>query len=112
MSEGMRVKYNLLVALSHNAGVLILDEPTSGLDPFSRDELLGLFAELKSHGVAVFFSTHIISDIEKCADDIVYISRGEIVAALPKAEFVSRFSKDGETIEETILRMERSGNNA
>ena len=112
MSEGMRVKYNLLVALSHNARVLILDEPTSGLDPFSRDELLGLFAELKSHGVAVFFSTHIISDIEKCADDIVYISRGEIVAALPKAEFVSRFSKDGETIEETILRMERSGNNA
>ena len=112
MSEGMRVKYNLLVALSHNARVLILDEPTSGLDPFSRDELLGLFAELKSHGVAVFFSTHIISDIEKCADDIVYISRGEIVAALPKAEFVSRFSKDSETIEETILRMERSGNNA
>lgn len=112
MSEGMRVKYNLLVALSHNARVLILDEPTSGLDPFSRDELLGLFAELKSHGVAVFFSTHIISDIEKCADDIVYISRGEIVAVLPKAEFVSRFSKDGETIEETILRMERSGNNA
>ena len=112
MSEGMRVKYNLLVALSHNARVLILDEPTSGLDPFSRDELLGLFAELKSHGVAVFFSTHIISDIEKCADDIVYISKGEIVAALPKAEFVSRFSKDGETIEETILRMERSGNNA
>ena len=86
--------------------------PTSGLDPFSRDELLGLFAELKSHGVAVFFSTHIISDIEKCADDIVYISKGEIVAALPKEEFISRFSKDGETIEETILRMERGGNNA
>ena len=98
--------------LAMDTKVLILDEPTSGLDPFSRDELLGLFAELKSHGVAVFFSTHIISDIEKCADDIVYISRGEIVAALPKAEFVSLFSKDGETIEETILRMERGGNNA
>ena len=71
LSEGMKVKCNLLLALSHNAKVLILDEPTSGLDPFSRDELLELFTELKGHGVAVFFSTHIISDIEKCADDLV-----------------------------------------
>ncbi len=112
MSEGMKVKCNLLIALSHNARLLILDEPTSGLDPFSRDELLGLFNELKNNGVAVFFSTHIISDLEKCADDIVYISNGEIVASLPKEEFISRFSQDGETIEETILRMERGAENA
>ncbi len=112
MSEGMKVKCNLLIALSHNAKLLILDEPTSGLDPFSRDELLGLFTELKNNGVAVFFSTHIISDLEKCADDIIYISNGEIIASLPKEEFVSRFSQDGETIEDTILRMERGAKNA
>ena len=76
MSEGMKVKCNLLLAMSHHAEVLILDEPTSGLDPFSRDELLELFMELKKSGVAIFFSTHITSDIEKCADDIVYISHG------------------------------------
>lgn len=112
LSEGMKVKCNLLLALSHNAKVLILDEPTSGLDPFSRDELLELFTELKGHGVAVFFSTHIISDIEKCADDIVYISKGEIAAALPKDDFTGRFSQNGESIENTILRMERGALNA
>jgi len=112
LSEGMKVKCNLLIALSHKAKVLILDEPTSGLDPFSRDELLCLFEQLKAEGVAVFFSTHIISDLEKCADNIVYISKGQIVASLAKTEFVRRYSEDGETLEETILRMERGDMNA
>lgn len=112
LSEGMKVKYNLLVALSHRARVLILDEPTSGLDPFSRDELLGLFEELKKEGVAIFYSTHIVSDLEKCADNIVYISKGKIAASLPKAEFVRRYAGEGETLEETVLRLERGDNNA
>ena len=112
LSEGMKVKFNLLIALSHRAEVLILDEPTSGLDPFSRDELLAVFHELKKDGVAVFFSTHIISDIEKCADDIVYISKGQVVASLPKEEFIAQYSTDGETLEDTILRMERGADNA
>lgn len=107
LSEGMKVKFNLLIALSHRAEVLILDEPTSGLDPFSRNELLEVFTALKQDGVAVFFSTHIISDIEKCADDIVYISRGRIVAAVPKADFIARYSAPGETLEDTMLRMEK-----
>jgi len=107
LSEGMKVKYNLLIALSHKARVLILDEPTGGLDPFSRDELLGIFEALKDDGVAVFFSTHIISDIEKCADDIVYISHGQIVEACPKEAFVARHSRAGESLEDTFLRMER-----
>ena len=55
LSEGMKVKFNLLLALSHKAEVLILDEPTSGLDPFSRDELLELFMTLKEYGLPSFF---------------------------------------------------------
>ena len=106
LSEGMKVKLNLLLALSHRSEVLILDEPTSGLDPFSRNELLGIFSELRNEGVAVFFSTHIISDIEKCADDIVYISEGRIIAAMPKADFIGQFSEAGESLEDTMLRME------
>ena len=109
LSEGMKVKVNLLLALSHRAEVLILDEPTSGLDPFSRDELLDLFLQLKKSGVAIFFSTHITSDIEKCADDIVYISGGRIAAALPGDEFSAKLSQPGETLEDTFLRLERSG---
>ena len=112
LSEGMKVKCNLLLALSHNAEVLILDEPTSGLDPFSRDELLCLFAELKKSGIAIFFSTHIISDIEKCADDIIYISGGTIMAAMPKADFTQQFSMTDETLEQTFLRLERGVGNA
>ncbi|MCQ2531033.1 MAG: ABC transporter ATP-binding protein [Lachnospiraceae bacterium] len=106
LSEGMKVKFNLLLALSHKCDVLILDEPTSGLDPFSRNELLDIFTELKNDGVAVFFSTHIISDIEKCADDIVYISKGKIVAATSKEDFILKYSEPGESLEETMLRME------
>ena len=112
LSEGMKVKFNLLLALSHRAEVLILDEPTSGLDPFSRSELLDVFTSLKNDGVAVFFSTHIISDIEKCADDIVYISKGSIVAALPKADFIAQYAQAGESLEATMLRLERGDCNA
>lgn len=107
LSEGMKVKFNLLLALSHRAELLILDEPTSGLDPFSRDELLELFIELKKRGVAILFSTHITSDLEKCADDVVYIQKGRIVAACPKIDFRQHFGEGNETLEETILRLER-----
>ena len=79
LSEGMKVKLNLVIALSHGAELLILDEPTSGLDPVSREELLEIFKYLKSKGVSILFSTHIISDLEKCADEITYIREGKIV---------------------------------
>lgn len=79
---------------------------------FQETSCSDLFAELKINGVVIFFSTHIISDIEKCADDIVYISKGQIVASLPKTDFISRFSTDGESLEETILRLERGALNA
>lgn len=107
LSEGMKVKCNLLLALSHKAEILILDEPTSGLDPFSRDELLELFMQLKNRGVAILFSTHITSDIEKCADDIVYIQNGKLIAACDKSAFIEQFGEDGETLEQTMLRLER-----
>lgn len=107
LSEGMKVKFNLLLALSHKAEILVLDEPTSGLDPFSRDELLDIFTELRDQGVSVFFSTHIVSDLEKCADDIVFISSGSIQAAKTKKAFCEAYSRQGENLEQTILRMEK-----
>lgn len=107
LSEGMKVKFNLLLALSHKAKMLILDEPTSGLDPFSRDELLDNLKGLKDEGVAVFFSTHIVSDLEKCADDIVYISKGMIKASESLTDFYNKYSHPGENLEQTILRLEK-----
>lgn len=107
MSEGMKVKCNLLIALSHKAEVLILDEPTSGLDPFSRNELLDVFLHLKQQGISVLFSTHIISDLESCADDILYIRNGEIKANSSLAAFREHFVPENENLEQALLRLER-----
>lgn len=79
LSEGMKVKYSISLALSHRAELLILDEPTSGLDPVSREELLDVFTQLRDKGVAILFSTHITSDLEKCADQITYIKNGRLL---------------------------------
>ena len=111
LSDGMKVKFNLLLALSHHAKVLILDEPTTGLDPFSRDEILDIFIELKKRGTAILFSTHITSDLEKCADDIVYIRRGKIVSYSSKQDFIKKYkTNDNESLEDIILRLEREKN--
>lgn len=91
LSAGMKVKYALALALSHRAELLILDEPTSGLDPVSRDELLDIFMQLSSEGKSILFSTHITSDLDKCADDIVYIQRGRILAEETLDDFVAAY---------------------
>ena len=84
----MRVKLNLTLALSHRAELLILDEPTSGLDPVSRDELLEIFRAIIEDGEhSVLFSTHIISDLEKCADYITYIKDGKILCSTDADSF-------------------------
>jgi len=80
LSNGMKIKFALALALSHNAELLILDEPTSGLDPVSREELVEIFLNLKDEGKTVFFSTHITSDLEKCADRILFLQQGKLKA--------------------------------
>ena len=92
LSEGMKVKYQLAVAMSHGAQLLILDEPTSGLDPVSRDELLELFMTLAERdGVSILFSTHITSDLDACADAVTYIRGGKIVESCGKAAFTEKW---------------------
>lgn len=86
LSAGMKVKYALTLALSHNAELLILDEPTSGLDPVSRDDLLDVLMGLCDEGKTILFSTHITSDLDKCADNIIYIKNGRIIADAPMRE--------------------------
>ena len=91
LSEGMKVKYALTLALSHGAELLILDEPTSGLDPVSRDELLEIFLQLQDRGVTILFSTHITSDLTRCADNLIYIQNGRILAEQRLSDFVSGY---------------------
>lgn len=109
LSEGMRVKLSLTLALSHRAELLILDEPTSGLDPVSREELLDAFTFLRDKGVAILFSTHITSDLEKCADHISYISKGKLLASEGMQDFLKRCAAEGAgtTLDEIMVHYEK-----
>lgn len=109
LSEGMRVKFSLTLALSHRAELLILDEPTSGLDPVSRAELLEAFLFLKEKGVSILFSTHITTDLEKCADDITYIAKGKLIASQPLDAFLRVCAADGRgnSLEQIMVHYEK-----
>ena len=110
LSEGMKVKFYLTLALSHNAKLLILDEPTSGLDPVSRDEMNEIFRKLAEKGVAILFSTHITSDLEKCADTITYIKNGELLLSAKKEDFIRYYTKEMDgapTLEDIMVHIER-----
>lgn len=108
LSSGMRVKYLIALALSHNAKLLIMDEPTSGLDPVSRDELVELFrAIVKDGSRSILFSTHITSDLEKCADNIIFIKDGNIIHSGTKDSFLTAFADHGNTLEDIIVSVER-----
>lgn len=118
LSNGMKVKYLLTLALSHQAKLLIFDEPTSGLDPVSRDELIHLFQTLvKDKTRSILFSTHIISDLEKCADDITYIQKGKVLTSCDKETFIKQYQylkEDGEEtvgMEDIMVRLERRDGN-
>lgn len=80
-STGMKAKLKVLVAVSHNAKLLILDEPTAGLDVIARDELLELLREFmeKDEERSILISSHISGDLESLCDDIYMIHDGKII---------------------------------
>ena len=91
-STGMKMKLSLAIAFSHHAELFILDEPTSGLDPIVRNEVLEIIQqELIDEDKTIFISTHIISDLEKIADYLVYISDGEIILNDSIESLMSKF---------------------
>lgn len=93
LSEGMRVKLGVAMALSHNAKLIILDEPTSGLDPIARDELLEILRSIIEDGEhSVLFSTHITSDLDKCADYILFIKDGKIIENTTKDDLIDSYA--------------------
>lgn len=91
LSKGMRMKFALAIALSHHADLLIMDEPTSGLDPLVRSELMEILLDfMMEEGKSVFFSTHITSDLEKVADELILIDEGRILPHEAKDELIDR----------------------
>jgi ABC-2 type transport system ATP-binding protein len=82
LSKGMRTKLALLLALSRRPELLILDEPSEGLDPVSIEELLQEMVTAAANGTTVFFSSHQISEVERVAEQVCIVDRGELVADL------------------------------
>lgn len=86
------MKFSLAMALSHHPDFIIMDEPTAGLDPIIRRELLDMMQDLiQDEEKAIFFSTHITTDLDKIADFIVFIHDGRIIFQGEKEEFTERY---------------------
>ncbi len=89
-STGMLQRAGLAQALMNDPAVVVLDEPTSGLDPIGRKEVRDLILELRAQGKTVFFSSHILTDIEAIADQVAIVARGQIQAQGTPGELVQR----------------------
>ena len=90
-SRGMRMKLQIAVAMSHKAKLLIMDEPTSGLDPIVRNEMIGIFRNfVVEEDHTILLSSHITGDLEKIADEVVFIDGGKIVLSGNKDEILEK----------------------
>ena len=79
MSKGTKEKVQLVLVMSREADIYILDEPIGGVDPVARDQILDLILKNFKEGASLIISTHLIADIEKILDDVIFIHQGRIL---------------------------------
>lgn len=79
MSKGTKEKVQLVLVMSREADIYILDEPIGGVDPVARDQILDLILKNFKEGASLIISTHLIADIEKILDDVIFIHQGKIL---------------------------------
>ncbi len=89
-SKGNKQKVGVVQALMHKPELLLLDEPTSSLDPLMQQEVLRMLAEAQDNGATVFFSSHIISEVQAVADRVAIIREGKIVEVAVTADLLNR----------------------
>ncbi len=94
LSSGNRVKLSLVSALAHQPKLLLLDEPTAGLDPVVRTEVLDTLFEILEDGErSIFYSTHILSDIGRLADELAFLHEGQIMQRTTKEDLTENWRK-------------------
>ena len=92
-SRGMKMKLAIAVAMSHHAKLLILDEATSGLDPVVRDDILDVFNEFtREEDHSILLSSHIVSDMEKICDYVVFLHQGSVVLSEEKDMLLEKYA--------------------
>jgi len=101
MSKGMQEKFQLILVMSRNAELYILDEPLGGVDPATRDYILDTILSNFSEGASVIISTHLISDIERILDEVIFIDKGKIVLTSSADELRN---KENSSIDEIFRR--------
>jgi len=79
MSKGTREKVQLVLVMSRAAGLYLLDEPIGGVDPATRDYILSTIIGNYNPEAAVIISTHLIADVEKVLDEVIFINQGQVV---------------------------------
>ncbi len=90
LSHGNKQKVGIVQALMHRPELLLLDEPTLGLDPLMQHEVLHLITEAKENGATVFFSSHIMSEVEAVAERVAIIRKGVMVEVAEPATLINR----------------------
>ncbi len=104
MSKGMQEKVQLVLVMSRKADLFILDEPLGGVDPATRDYILDTILSNFNPGASVLISTHLISDIERILDDVIFIDDGKIALSENCDELRNR---EGASVDEIFRRMFR-----
>jgi ABC-2 type transport system ATP-binding protein len=89
-SRGMRQKIGVIQALQHDPELAILDEPTEGLDPLMQQAFYGILADLRAAGRTIFFSSHILSEVERVCDRVAIIRHGNLMAVHEVRELLAR----------------------
>lgn len=101
MSKGMQEKLQLILVMSRDAELYILDEPLGGVDPATRDYILDTILSNFKEGSSVIISTHLISDIERILDEVIFIDKGKIILTAPADELRK---KEKSSIDEIFRR--------
>jgi len=101
MSKGMQEKLQLILVMSRSADIYILDEPLGGVDPATRDYILDTILSNFKEGATIIISTHLIQDIERILDEIIFIDKGKVVLSGSSDDLRSEY---GTSIDEIFRR--------